>query len=111
MPGTDSEGLIQRVQDAAERHGLELTVRRYGVPMYMDPGSDFIREMVQLTGSSSANTVSYGTDGGVLGEMEHLVVFGPGDIAQAHTVDEWIDLDQLEKGTSIYSRLIENWCC
>ena len=23
------------------------------------------------------------------------VVFGPGDIAQAHTADEWIDLDQL----------------
>jgi acetylornithine deacetylase len=26
------------------------------------------------------------------------VVFGPGDIAQAHTADEWIELDQLERG-------------
>jgi acetylornithine deacetylase len=30
------------------------------------------------------------------------VVFGPGDIAQAHTKDEWIAIDQLEKATEIY---------
>jgi acetylornithine deacetylase len=26
------------------------------------------------------------------------VVFGPGDIAQAHTADEWIEISQLEQG-------------
>ena len=26
------------------------------------------------------------------------VVFGPGDIAQAHTKDEWIELDQVQHG-------------
>jgi len=40
-----------------------------------------------------------------------LVVFGPGDIAQAHTHDEWIELEQLEKGTEMYAKLIRNWCC
>ncbi len=30
------------------------------------------------------------------------VVFGPGDIAQAHTKDEWIEIDQLHKATEIY---------
>ena len=29
------------------------------------------------------------------------VVFGPGDIAQAHTRDEWISLDSLDRGTAI----------
>jgi acetylornithine deacetylase len=32
------------------------------------------------------------------------VVFGPGSIAQAHTVDEWIDLDQLQLASEIYYR-------
>jgi acetylornithine deacetylase len=111
MPGTDSEALIQRVQQAADKFGIELIVRRYGEPMYIESSSPFIQEMLQLTDNESARTVSYGTDGGVFTDMKKLVVFGPGDIAQAHTVDEWIELEQLEKGTSAYAKLIENWCC
>ena len=30
------------------------------------------------------------------------VVFGPGSIAQAHTADEWIAIDQLHKAAEIY---------
>jgi acetylornithine deacetylase/succinyl-diaminopimelate desuccinylase-like protein len=29
------------------------------------------------------------------------VVFGPGDIAQAHTADEWISIAALERGTRL----------
>ena len=29
------------------------------------------------------------------------VVFGPGDIAQAHTADEWISLAQLERAKNL----------
>lgn len=29
------------------------------------------------------------------------VVFGPGDIAQAHTADEWVEISQLEKGRAM----------
>jgi acetylornithine deacetylase len=54
--------------------------------------------------------VAYGTDGGVLTELSCPVVFGPGDIAQAHTDDEWISLEQLELGTRLYLRAIERWC-
>ncbi|MCH2374632.1 MAG: M20/M25/M40 family metallo-hydrolase [Planctomycetes bacterium] len=43
--------------------------------------------------------------------MKKLVVFGPGDIAQAHTHDEWIELEQLDLGTEAYAKLIRRWCC
>ena len=33
------------------------------------------------------------------------VVFGPGDIAQAHTKDEWIDLDQVAQAAEAYFRI------
>lgn len=35
------------------------------------------------------------------------VVFGPGDIAQAHTADEWIDLREVETASVIFRELIK----
>ncbi len=34
------------------------------------------------------------------------MVFGPGDIAQAHTKDEWIDLDQVAQAAEAYFRIV-----
>ncbi|MBN1686150.1 MAG: M20 family metallopeptidase [Spirochaetales bacterium] len=34
------------------------------------------------------------------------VVIGPGDIGQAHTKDEWIDLSELKKAVEVYKRLM-----
>jgi acetylornithine deacetylase/succinyl-diaminopimelate desuccinylase family protein len=47
--------------------------------------------------------VPYGTDAGPLGQAGiPCVVFGPGDITQAHTKDEWIDLDQVGLAAELY---------
>lgn len=35
------------------------------------------------------------------------LVYGPGDIAQAHTADEWVSLDQLATAASTYVRLLD----
>ena len=32
------------------------------------------------------------------------VVFGPGDIAKAHTCDEWVDLAEVEQASEILYR-------
>ncbi len=51
--------------------------------------------------------VPYGTDAAVLSAGGiPSVVLGPGDIAQAHTRDEWIALDQIEKAAEIYFHII-----
>lgn len=34
------------------------------------------------------------------------IVFGPGDLAQAHTKDEWIALDQLQQASAVYLDLL-----
>jgi putative selenium metabolism hydrolase len=36
-----------------------------------------------------------------------VVVFGPGDIAQAHAVDEWVSASQLVQASGIYASLAE----
>jgi len=47
--------------------------------------------------------VPYGTDGGPLGESGlPCFVFGPGDIAQAHTKDEWVEVDQVLQAAEMY---------
>lgn len=47
--------------------------------------------------------VPYGTDAGPLAEAGlPSVVFGPGDIAQAHTKDEWVDLDEVRTAAEAY---------
>jgi acetylornithine deacetylase len=50
--------------------------------------------------------VPYGTDAGPLGAAGlPCLVFGPGDIAQAHTKDEWIELDQLSAAVDAYYQI------
>ncbi len=111
MPGQDADSLVERVRKAAEDNGIEFDLRSHASPLYVDPQSDFVKEVLQLAGKKTAQTVSYGTDGTMFSAMKKLVVFGPGNIAQAHTHDEWIALDQLEKGTAMYRNLIRHWCC
>ncbi len=50
--------------------------------------------------------VPYGTDAGPLGQVGiPCVVFGPGDIAQAHTKDEWIELDEVRLAAELYFQM------
>ena len=37
------------------------------------------------------------------------VVFGPGDIAQAHTADEWISVEALERGKRLLLRFLQSF--
>jgi acetylornithine deacetylase/succinyl-diaminopimelate desuccinylase-like protein len=36
------------------------------------------------------------------------VVFGPGDVAQAHTADEWISLSELERGKNLLLKFLDS---
>jgi acetylornithine deacetylase len=110
MPEIDGEDLIEVVRQRAEALGLEF--RRYvgGGHVWVDSDAACIRTMCKLAGGIP-ETVCYSTDGGQFTELKQLVVIGPGDIAQAHTSDEWISLDQLARGIEVYEKAIRRWCC
>jgi acetylornithine deacetylase len=111
MPRQKPELLIERARAAAKRCGLDFDASWSAPPLEVDVNSDFVTEMLALAGKKTARTVCYGTDGTQLTALKKLVVVGPGNIAQGHTFDEWIDLKQLELGTEFYGRCIERWCC
>ncbi len=59
-----------------------------------------------VRGSHRVHAVPYGTDASTLALAGiPSVVFGPGDIAKAHTVDEWVPLDEVEQASEILFRL------
>ena len=111
MPGVDTEPLIRRITDSARKHGLKCRIRRGGLPLYTPLESPLVQTALRMAGKRKAATVSYGTDGmAYVKKMSQLVVLGPGDIAQAHTADEWILLEQLHKAVDLYERFIDHVC-
>jgi acetylornithine deacetylase len=49
-----------------------------------------------IRGETEFGAVGYGSDASKLSELAHIpsIVLGPGDIAQAHTADEWVEIYQ-----------------
>ncbi len=66
------------------------------------------REAVrEYTGEDEPEGVAYCTDGCDFAERGiPLVVLGPGDIAQAHTAEEWIAIQQVETAARIYEHMM-----
>jgi len=111
MPGQDADGMVDYLRTLALQHGLKFDLLFSGSPLYTEPSNPFVQELRNFTGSKTLRTAAYGTDGAIFTELQNIVVFGPGDIAQAHTDDEWISLDQLQRGTDLYRQCIQRWCC
>jgi acetylornithine deacetylase len=105
MPEIDGEDLIQQVRERAESLGLIFRRIESGPPLWVDPAAECVQRMCQLAGGEP-RTVCYGTDGGEFGNLQNRIVFGPGNIAQAHTTDEWISLEQLRRGVQQYRAVI-----
>jgi acetylornithine deacetylase len=65
------------------------------------------RAIDAVAGAHRVMAVPYGTDASTIAEAGiPAVVFGPGDIARAHTCDEWVPLDEVEQASEILYRLI-----
>lgn len=80
LPDSHNGDVVRRIIEAAERCGV----------------------------ASAATTAAYCSDAARLAHFP-TVVFGPGDIAQAHTCDEWIELQQLAAAERILLQLTEGF--
>ncbi|WP_235935118.1 M20 family metallopeptidase [Candidatus Laterigemmans baculatus] len=111
MPEIDGHELLERVRRKAVELGIEFEPLDGGGTLWVDADHPWVQSMCEMAGRPAARTVSYCTDGGLFTELEALVVCGPGSIAQAHTTDEFIELDQLAAGVELYRKLIKSRCC
>ena len=109
MPDDRSDDLLAIIRERAERHGLHFKGVR-GQAFRVAPECRVVQLALQATGVERAVTVGFGTDAFAFMNDLELVVLGPGDIAQAHTEDEWISVTQLRRAVAVYGAMIDAEC-
>jgi acetylornithine deacetylase len=117
IPGEDPQQALDqflaflRPQEPPDEFPFECSRPWLSAPALDPRGSE---ELVQrlgqaidsVVGAHRVTPVPYGTDASTIARAGiPAVVFGPGDIAQAHTRDEWVSLDQVEQASEILYRL------
>ena len=110
MPGDDPQVWINRGRDAAEKYGLAFDLFINAGPVRTPPNADIIQAALEITGDTKPHTVAYSTDAAIFSKHMETVIIGPGSILQAHTVDEWMALDQFDKGINIFNQFVDRFC-
>ena len=113
LPGETETGVCREITALLHGRGLDARVSNVRLalcrPMETDARLPLIRQFLQSAAQARAMGVHYYCDAAVLaGGGMPSVVFGPGDIAQAHTADEWISLAQLERGKEMVLRFLKS---
>ncbi|MBX3734834.1 MAG: M20/M25/M40 family metallo-hydrolase [Verrucomicrobiae bacterium] len=76
-------------------------------PLETNPRQPLVQALCRAAGRRRTLGVHYFCDAAPLAAGgTPAVVFGPGDIRQAHTRDEWISLTSLDRGTAILERFL-----
>ena len=110
MPNDHHEEQIAMIETAARKYDLDVTWGALG-PFYVDKDAEIIKAACRATGIEQAITVPYGTEAESYQRYTQCVILGPGNIEQAHTIGEWVEVKQLEEAVGIYTRMIEDLCC
>ncbi|NVN05304.1 acetylornithine deacetylase [Asaia spathodeae] len=122
VPGDSNEAIFARIRhrlapidqalrDAWPECGLEYTALVDLPPLALPESAPLVSLLQQITGRNSAGYVSYGTEAGIYQQAGlPTIVCGPGDIAQAHKPDEWIERDQLTRCEIMIERLVRQVC-
>jgi acetylornithine deacetylase/succinyl-diaminopimelate desuccinylase-like protein len=111
LPGETEASVRRELTALLRRHGLRATLAdSKGNPCHAletDPRRPLVRQFMRAAGQRAPVGVHFFCDAAVLSAGGiPSVVFGPGDIAQAHTVDEWISVRELEAATALLARFL-----
>ncbi|KAB2939425.1 MAG: acetylornithine deacetylase [Hyphomicrobium sp.] len=118
IPGVDVGAIDRRIRDfaanvclpemrkIAPEAAIDIVIANQVPPFAAGASSEAVALALKLAGQNETHAVSYATEAGLFQVAgSPAVVIGPGDIAQAHTADEWIAKDQIEKCSAFLGRL------
>jgi acetylornithine deacetylase/succinyl-diaminopimelate desuccinylase-like protein len=113
LPGETEAGVRREI--AALLRARKLSARTSSkklapcLPLETNPKLPLVRQFLRSTGQTRPAGVDFFCDAAVLAAGGiPSVVFGPGDIAQAHTADEWISLASLERGKNMLLNFLKS---
>jgi acetylornithine deacetylase/succinyl-diaminopimelate desuccinylase-like protein len=110
IPGENDSAVKRELMRFIRRRGFSATMmdtknEEPAPPLETDPRLPLVRQLLRSAGQKKPAGVDFFSDAGVLAAGGiSSVLFGPGDIAQAHTADEWVAVRQLERGLAILRR-------
>ena len=119
LPNASAEALYQEIRTYAEslaiemrktdaRAGIDLEWKSQTVGLAASETDAIVQWAMRLSNSHRVGKVSYGTEAGLFQEMGvPSVICGPGDIAQAHSPNEFVALEQLAQCEAFVDRIIE----
>jgi succinyl-diaminopimelate desuccinylase len=112
LPGETEASVCRELQDSLRQRKLRATITNNrtcpALPMETDPNHPLVQQMLRAMNRTRTFGVDYFCDASVLSHSGiPSVVFGPGDIAQAHTANEWISMRSLERGTAMLRKFLE----
>jgi acetylornithine deacetylase len=102
----DPAPVLDAVHAAAARFGVVVTEAREGFPPELPADHPLVRLCADIAGRPP-RTAPYGTDASELQAIAPCVVFGPGDIAVAHTPTENVRIAELAAAVPLLMRLAE----
>jgi acetylornithine deacetylase len=113
LPGETEAGVGREIAALLRAEKLTATISSAklapALALETDPKLPLVRQFFRATGQTRPVGVDYFCDAAILAAGGiPSVVFGPGDIAQAHTVDEWISLAELERGKNLLLRFLKS---
>jgi acetylornithine deacetylase len=106
LPGETDSGVQREITALLNTKKLHANIASVKLaparPLETNPGLPLVRQFLRSAGQTRLVGVDFFCDAAVLSAGGiPSVVFGPGDIAQAHTADEWISLASLERGKNL----------
>lgn len=114
IPGESDPAVKREILRFIRSRGLSATLLdtkddEPAPPMETSARLPLVQQLLKCAGQKKPVGVDFFTDAGVLAAAGIPgVVFGPGDIAQAHTVDEWVAVSQLERGTALLGKFLKS---
>ena len=113
LPGETEAGVRHEIAALLASQNLAATISSAklapALALETDSKLRLVRQLLRSLGQSKPVGVDYFCDAAVLSAAGIAsVVFGPGDIAQAHTADEWISLASLERGKNSLRRFLNS---
>jgi len=114
LPGETESGVRRELKSILRRKNLKVAFVHDELPACLpletDPRLPLVAQFLDSVGQRKPVGVRYFCDASVLAQGGiPSVVFGPGDIAQAHTADEWISLESLERGKGLLRRFLASF--
>ena len=93
-------------------HNKHLTiVLEFAEPMLTSEGTELEKILLQFSPWEEVGATFYYTDGGIFSRHGiPSLIYGPGNIEQAHKPDEFIAEEQFVAGVPLLKKVIEKYC-